>query len=64
MVLSSQPTMSTVSIHYQSPKRNDTDNQVEQGWSGYHEELSTDPTFTYGLIVSHDLYIQILPMRY
>ncbi|EHK43843.1 hypothetical protein TRIATDRAFT_319185 [Trichoderma atroviride IMI 206040] len=23
----------------------------EQGWSGYHEELSTDPTFKYGLLM-------------
>lgn len=36
----------------QRPQRNDADNRIEQGWSGYHEELSTDPTFKYGLLVS------------
>lgn len=42
------------SVHfYHVQKRDDTDDHIEQGWDGYHEELSSDPTFKYGLLVSY-----------
>lgn len=57
--------MSTVSTPTQRPKSNDTDDHIEQGWSGYHEELSSDPTFKFGLLVSHYfIYIYCLQDAY
>jgi hypothetical protein len=34
-------------------KGNNANDNKEQGWEGYHSELSTDPTFRYGLLVSY-----------
>lgn len=46
--------MSMVSVLLPRSKGNDAHNHIEQGWDGYHEELSSDPTFLYGLLVSYN----------